>query len=341
MNAPATDLALDAARLHRDAVVWDAHACLPLHPDCDVTMLRRHHAAGATFVSVNIGMDMNPLGQILPVIASFRAQIARQPELFVQVDTADDVLRAKAEGKLAVAFDLEGGIPLCGRPEMVGLFRDLGVRQIHLAYNRNNPIGGGCYDEDVPLSPLGRRVVEAIYAAGVLMDLSHTGHRTSLDIMALGLGPAIFSHANPRRVQYDLRNATDEQIDACAAGGGIVCANGVGRFLTDPRGGTSAILDCVDYLVDRIGPTRVGLGVDYSYPAGTLDDDPPGLDRAYWWPPAHGYGGGIGGIKIASPEQLPEITEGLLRRGYGEADVRAILGLNMLELARRAWKPAA
>src|SRR3954449_8982489 len=91
MNAPATVLSSDAARLHRDALVWDAHACLPLHPDCDVTLLRRHHAAGATFVSVNIGMDMNPLAQIFPVIASFRAQIARHPDLLVQVDTVDDV----------------------------------------------------------------------------------------------------------------------------------------------------------------------------------------------------------------------------------------------------------
>lgn len=328
---------MDATTLHRDALIWDAHACLPLHPDADLGMLERHRAAGASFVSVNIGMDMNPLTQIMPVIASFRAQIAAHPDRFLQVDTVAEVERAKEEGKLAVAFDLEGGIPLCERPEMVGLFRDLGVRQVHLAYNRNNAIGGGCYDEDVPLTPLGRRVVEAIHGARLLMDCSHTGYRTSLDIMGLGLGPVIFSHANPRGIHHDLRNVTDEQIDACVATGGIVCVNGVGRFLTDPKGGTAAILDCIDHLADRVGPERVGLGIDYSYPANGLDDDPPGLDRAYWWPPAHGYGGGIGGIKIAAPEQLPEITEGLLARGYAEAHVRRILGLNMLELARKVW----
>lgn len=329
----------DTSSLHRDAIVWDAHACMPLHPDADLGMLRRHHAAGATFVSVNIGMDMNPLEQILPVIASFRAQLARHPELFVPVDTAADVERAKAEGKLAVAFDLEGAVPLLGRPEMVGLFHRLGIRQIHLAYNRNNETGGGCYDEDVPLSPLGRRVVAAIHEAGMLMDCSHTGHRTSLDIMGLDLGPVIFSHANPRAVRHDLRNITDEQIDACVATGGIVCVNGVGRFLTDPAGGTAAILDCIDYLADRIGTGKVGLGIDYSYPAGGLDDDPPGLDRNHWWPPSHGYGGGIGGIRIAAPEQLPEITEGLLARGYAEEAVRDMLGRNMLALARRVWGP--
>jgi membrane dipeptidase len=336
-----TDLAARARALHEDALVWDAHACLPLHPDVDATMLRRHRAAGASFVSVNVGMDMNPLEQILPVIASLRAQIARHRELFIQVETVAEVERARREGRLAIAFDLEGGIPLLGRPEMVGLFHALGVRQIHLAYNRNNALAGGCYDKDIALSPLGRRVVAAIHAAGILMDCSHTGHRSSLEIMELGLGPVIFSHANPRAIKADHRNLTARQIDACVATGGIVCVNGVGRFLTDPAGGTAAILDCIDWLADRIGPSRIGLGIDYSYPANGLDDDPPGLDRGYWWPPAHGYGGGISGIRIAAPEQLPEITLGLLARGYAEADIRAILGGNMLELARRVWRRAA
>ena len=73
-------------------------------------------------------------------------------------------------------------------------------------------------------------------------------------------------------------------------------------------------------------------------PANGLDDNPPGLDHDFWWPREHGYGGGIGNIKIAAPEQLPAITEGLLARGYAEPDIRGILGLNMLELARRVWR---
>lgn len=335
-----TELALRARRLHAESIVWDAHACLPLHPDADLTALRRHHAAGATFVSVNIGMDMNPLPQILRVLASFRAQLRAHPELFVPVDTAEDVLRAKREGKLAVAFDLEGAIPLLGRPEMVFLFHDLGVRQIHLAYNRNNEAAGGCYDVDIPLSPLGRRIVEAIHAAGMFMDVSHTGHRSSLEIMAMGLGPVIFSHANPRALKNDRRNATLEQIDACAATGGAICVNGVGRFLTDPKAGTPSILDAIEWLLDRVGPDHVGLGIDYSYPADGLDDEPPGLDRDYWWPRREGYGGGISGIRIAAPEQLPEITEGLLARGWAEADVRKVLGGTMLSLAQKVWKPS-
>lgn len=105
-----------------------------------------------------------------------------------------------------MAFDLEGALPLLGRPEMVQLFYDLGVRQMHLAYNRNNEAAGGCYDEDMPLTPLGRRIVAAIYRAGMFMDLSHTGHRSSLEIMAMGLGPVIFP--TPTRARSKTTSAT-------------------------------------------------------------------------------------------------------------------------------------
>ena len=297
--------------------IWDSHACLPLHPDADLGVLDRHRRAGVDFVSVNVGMDMNPLPQILATLASFRAQIAARPDLFIAVDEAADVMRAKAAGKLAVAFDLEGGVPLCERIEMVQLFHDLGVRQIHLAYNRNNSIGGGCYDDDVPLSPLGRHIFAAINRAGMLMDCSHTGFRTSMDIIEASTAPVVFSHSNPLEVSDDLRNIRTEQIDACVAGGGVICVNGVGRFLGDPGAGTPAILDAIDALVERASADHFGLGLDYSYDQG-LDDDPPGLDRAYWWP---GYAEGPW-AKIAAPEQFPEIVAGLRDRGYSETAVR-------------------
>ncbi|MEZ5824417.1 MAG: membrane dipeptidase [Geminicoccaceae bacterium] len=320
-------------------LIWDAHSCLPLDPSVDIGVLERHRLAGTTFVSVNIGMDMNPLEQILPVIASFRRQIGEQPERYVAARAIADVDLARSTGRLAVGFDLEGAMPLLERPDMVPLFFDLGIRQIHLAYNRNNPVCGGCYDTDIPLSPLGRRVVEAIGEAGMLMDCSHTGHRSSLDIIEHSPTPAFFSHANPRAIHGDMRNITDEQIDACAARGGIVCVNGIGRFLTDVAAGTPAILDCIDYLADRIGPFRVGLGLDYSYPDEGFEEFPFGVDKGYWWPAEHGYGaGGLQGVRCATPEQIPEILEGLDQRGYKEEHRRAIMGGNMHALAASVWK---
>lgn len=329
-----------AARLLATCLVWDAHSCLPLHPDTDLAALDRHRLQGADFVSINVGMDMNPIQQVVAVLASFRAQLRASADRFVLAGSVAAIDAARAEGRLAVAFDLEGGVPLLGRTETVALFYDLGVRQIHLAYNRNNALGGGCYDEDVPLSPLGRATVRAINQAGMLMDCSHTGLRTSLDIMEVSKAPVAFTHANPQALWEDGRNITDEQIDACVATGGVVCVNGVGRFLGDLNAGSEAILRHIDYLVQRVGPWHVGLGLDYCYPANGLDENPPGLDKAYWWPPEHGYTDGLN-VKIAAPEQLPEIVAGMLRLGYGEAAVARILGQNMRDLAARVWRQGA
>jgi membrane dipeptidase len=79
-------------------------------------------------------------------------------------------------------------MPLLEQPDMVALYARLGVRQIHLAYNRNNSVADGCHDTPRGLTPLGRRMVEAINAAGVLMDCSHTGRKCSLEIMAASSG---------------------------------------------------------------------------------------------------------------------------------------------------------
>jgi membrane dipeptidase len=326
--------------LHADALVWDAHACLPLSPLADLSALARHKAAGVDYVSINVGMDMNPLAQVMATLASFRVQARARPDSFRLVEGVGDIDRARTDGVLALGFDLEGGLPLLARPEMVALFGALGVRQIHLAYNRNNALCGGCYDAPIGLTALGREIVAAINAAGILMDCSHTGEKSAFEIIEASRAPVIFSHSNPRAVANDKRNIGDALIDACAASGGVVCANGVGRFLDDPQAGTASILRAIDYLVGRIGPRHVGIGLDYSYSQPGIDDDPPGLDKDHWWPRSEGYSNGVR-IRVAAPEQWPEITEGLQKLGYAEDAIRSILGGNMLALAQKVWpKPA-
>ena len=91
---------------------WEAHACLPLHPQADFAPIDRLRAAGVHYVSINIGMDMNPLAQVMAVIAGFRATIATHPDRYVQVNGLADIERAKAGGQIAIGFDLEGAMPL-------------------------------------------------------------------------------------------------------------------------------------------------------------------------------------------------------------------------------------
>jgi len=317
---------------------WEAHTCLPLHPDVDFAPLEAYRTCGVHYCSINIGMDMNPLEQILPVIAAFRARLFAQPERYVLPRTVADIEVAAAEGRLAVGFDLEGAIPLRGRPEMVALFRDLGVRQIHFAYNRNNEVSGGCHDEEQGLTALGRRMVEAVNRAGVLMDCSHTGRRASLDIMDASSAPVVFSHANPLALVDHGRNITDEQIRRCAATGGVICVSGVSRFLDRAHPTAEDVARHAVYVAELVGVEHVGIGLDISFRQPGIDETPPGdHDPNYWWPPSAGYNRGV------SPSTYPPVSAwlalrpALLALGMGERDADCVMGGNMLRVARQVW----
>jgi membrane dipeptidase len=269
---------------------WDAHACLPQHPQADFTPVRRLHAAGVNYVSLNVGADMNPLSQVMSVIAGYRATIAADPERYALVSSVDDIIQAAADGRIAITFDLEGSAPLLDQPDMVDLYAQLGVRQIHFAYNRNNSVADGCHDEPRGLTALGQRMVEAVNGAGILMDCSHTGRLCSLEIMDASSQPVIFSHANPYTLVQHGRNVTDEQIRACAATGGVVCVSGLSFFIGSERPGADDVARHAAYIADLVGVAHAGIGLDICFSQPDLDDTPPGdFDPGHWWPAAAGY----------------------------------------------------
>ncbi len=328
-----------AEAVHAGSIVWDAHACLPLLPGQSMAALEQHRAAGVSYVSINVGMDFNPIPTIMRVIAAFRAWLTEHSDRYLLPESVEDIHRAKREGKLAVAFDLEGSAMLDDDLAMLRLYRDLGVRQIHLAYNRDNSVGGGCHGADVPLTPFGRQVVDEINRVGLIMDCSHSSYRTSMDVMERSKRPVVFSHSNPKALKNHARNVTDDQIAACARTGGVVCVSGIGIFLGANDISTETLIRHIDYVADRVGIDHVGIGLDYVFDR-TANDDPPGLVRADWWPPGNEYGKSLyGDMKIVPPERFPEITEALLARQYREADVAKILGGNMLRVAEQSWQP--
>src|SRR4029079_2889381 len=105
----------------------------------------------------------------------------------------------KRNNKLTIGFDIEGCEILNGQQEMVSKFYDLGVRQIQLTYNLNNSAGGGCLDEDMHLSEYGKQLILACNKIGMVIDCSHSGYKTSMDMIELSSHPVIFSHSNPAK----------------------------------------------------------------------------------------------------------------------------------------------
>ena len=295
------------------------------------------------YVSINIGMDMNPLPQVMSVIAGFRKTIATHPDRYLLAGSLRDVERAAATGKIAIGFDLEGAMPLLEQPDMVALYASLGVRQMHLAYNRNNSVAGGCHDIEQGLTPLGHQVVAAINAAGILMDCSHTGRRSSLDIMATSAKPVIFSHSNPQALVDHGRNVTDEQIRACAATGGVTCVSGVSLFLGNDQPTAQDVARHAAYVADLVGIEHTGIGLDICFTQDGLDDTPPGdYDPGYWWPAKFtGYERGLARTTFTPVETWRLLAGALQAVGMAPGEAAQVMGGNMMRVASQTWHSAA
>jgi len=328
------DPAATAGALYADAFVWDAHAGFESWPDTDLRNLATWKDAGVDFLSVNVGYDVQRWTDTIRVLAAFRRWLEASDD-YALAGSVAEVHAARAAGRMAVAFDLEGMNALDGSLDLLHLVHGLGVRQILFAYNRNSIAGGGCHDDDRGLTDFGRAAVREMNALGVLVDCSHCGHRTTMEAMALSRAPVVFSHSNPRVLRDHERNISDEQALACAATGGVVGVNGIGLFLGEDDIRTATLADHVEYLLDLVGPEHVGIGLDYFFEA----DVDPSFQEALaanedYWPPGQ-YPGGA--IRCAAPGQLRELTAELLRRGRCEADVRAVIGGNFLRVAGEVW----
>jgi membrane dipeptidase len=215
---------------------------------------------------------------------------------------------------------------------LVELYRDLGVRWMSMAYNRNNLLGGGCQDTDKGLTKFGRAVVTEMERVGMTVCCSHTGHRTTMDVMRHATRPVIFSHSNPLALWKHKRNIRDEAIRACAATGGVVGINGIGTFLGENDNRSVTFARHVDHVVQQVGIDHVGIGLDYVFDMQELDDYIAAHPEMF--PPEQGY---AKGLRLVAPEQLPEIAAELFRLGYRTGDVRKVLGGNFLRVAKTCW----
>ena len=324
------------ARRLIDAVpVWDHHACMPLRPS-DPTFLpqlARHKAAGFDAITVNIGFGEQGPEEHLRMIAALRHWLLARPQEYLLLLEPDDIERARATGRLAVGFDIEGANAVGDQLSLVQLYYDLGVRWMLMAYNNSNRVGGGCQDADGGLTAFGRTVVAEMERVGMQVCVSHTGHRTVRDVLDMATRPVIFSHSNCAALHPHPRNIPDELIRACAATGGVVGINGVGIFLGRNDISSQTYARHVDHVVQLVGPQHVSIALDYVFDTRELEEHVEKMKGTF--PPGLGYE--LGALFVP-PEQLEEIVSTLQGWGYSDVDLAALLGGNLLRLARQVWK---
>jgi membrane dipeptidase len=271
--------------------------------------------------------------------------LARTDPKLLLVESAADIRRAKAEGKVGMILWSQG-LNIIGDhiPHIESLFR-LGYRILQLTYSERNYLGDGCDEtSDVGLSKLGRAAVKELNRLHILVDVSHSGPRTSLDAAELSEQPIIVSHANPRSLYDHPRNISDELIKAVAAKGGVIgaCPYAPINWDGDPthKPNIDNLVASIDHMVQMVGIDHVGLGTDSeategAYPAEVIAE----LGRRY--PDLGGpFRAAFGRARMEGfrgMRDFPLITEKLLNHGYKPDDVAKVIGGNWLRVFETVW----
>lgn len=293
-------------------------------------------------------------------IDSVEALVQRHPDKFAILTSPRDVDRLRAGGRVLLPLGMENGAPLVDDLSQVKVFFDRGVRYITLAHSAANRIADSSYGVERKwngLSPFGREVVAEMNRLGIMVDVSHVSDEAAAQAIELSTVPVIASHSAFRHFTPGFeRNISDELAKAVAAKGGVVQVP-FGTAFVNPQAAAvmqakfrartefdrrnaelvaagkpaedrkafedafdkanpapkttpiEAVLDQIDYGVKLIGIDHVGLGSDFDGVGGELADG------------------------LHTVADFPNLVAGLQARGYSDADIRKILGENLL----RAW----
>lgn len=258
------------------------------------------------------------------------------------VTTADEIKSAKRDGAFALYANYQPVIPVLRSLEPFELAHRKGLRSFMLTYNRMDHVGVGCTERvDAGLSMFGVDVVARCNELGIVVDVSHCGPLTSIDACRMSRRPITASHTGAAALYPHPRNKRDDVLRAVADTGGVIGICAVPYFLSpEPDAGIDSMLDHIDYVSQLVGWRHVGIGTDW--PIQAPDDvllqtlGAPGYSDLVGW----------GRLRRDVTQKLvgftdcrdwPNITRGLVARGYNDEQVRGILGENALRVFGDAW----
>ncbi len=289
-----------------------------------------HNAAGLS--------GPNAFDNVLTYMAGWNGFIARNADEFLLVSNATDIDHAKKHNKAAVIMGVQNADHF-RTPEDVRLFFQLGQRCSQLTYNAQNRIGSGCTDRvDGGVSDYGAAIIAKMNEVGMLIDVSHCGDRTTLDAIDISSKPIAITHSNCRALNNHPRLKTDEAIRNLAAKGGVMGISGVRPFVSAKEPTTiEDIVDHIDHVVELVGIDHVGIGSDADLrgmdhmPRQELED----IRRQA--SPKYAFREKFDTDQFDHPKRIFDLTDALIRRGYSNQAIGAILGGNFRRLLGSTW----
>lgn len=275
----------------------------------------------------------------LRYMAAWQGFAGRNPHVFSLVGRAEDLRRAKRDGRAAVIMGIQNADQF-RTAEDVKTFYELGLRCAQLTYNSQNFIGTGSTERvDSGLTDFGIGIVEAMNEVGMLIDVSHCGERTTLDAIELSPRPIAITHSNCKAINDHPRLKSDEAIRRLAAKGGVMGITGVRNFVRNREPTTvEHMVDHIDHIGRLVGIEHAGIGSDADL--NGYDDMPPDqyqmLKSGY--KDSYAFRDKIDTDGFDHPLKAYDFTEALIKRGYSDADIAGVLGGNFMRLLEATWK---
>lgn len=329
-----TSASAEAIALTKDSFVFD---CLSLFYILDDKYAERALAGGVNATNVTFGAETDWDGMVANIEKGLQA-IEKSPYLML-AKTADDCLKAKAEGKLAVVMGTQGSMMVDRYLHRVELMARLGLRFFGLAYTGATLFADGCGElRDAGVSFIGRELIDAVNRQPLLLDLSHCGHRTRAEGTELARAP-VCTHSNAYSINANDRNTKDDTIKAMVAKGGAIGVCGLPKSVKPKDPTVADMLDHCDHFVRLVGDRHVGIGLDFTEAYKAKGEVLPESRRWRTYRPdifgtvdeflTQSYPKGLSTIL-----ELPNYTQGLMDRGYSKESIAGMLGGNWLRVFR-------
>ncbi len=337
----------EAERIHRNSIVVEAHRDMfemvrlknmgERYPVIN-TMLPRLKKGGVTVTFFAICGDAvshskgtyRYLSAALENIDALRQEAEASNGKIKMILNADDIPSAPSLDTHYFLLSFEGGKPLEGRMEHLRNFYHLGLRAMQITWNLRNDLADGIKEEETRggLTRFGVSVVKEMNRLGMLIDLAHISRAGYFHVLDVAEGPVCCSHSNCRKLNLHPRTIDDEQIKALARTGGVIGINAISTQVAEKNATLDKLIDHISYMADLVGAEHVGLGLDFVKNDGTLHPD----DEL--------FNSGENKLlpELENEEDLLNLTDRLLKRGFKEPEITKILGGNFLRVLKQVLK---